>query len=84
MAAAVTPYTPTTSAVDRYRSASESERYEICELGVRGGRSRARVLATAGSLAGARLALRTLTEEFGGEPARLEIRDTATGHWRSA
>lgn len=60
-------------------SVSESERYEICELPPGQELRHARVLAAAGTLAGARLGVRTLREEGEAEPGRLVIRDAVTG-----
>jgi hypothetical protein len=57
--------------------ALEWERYEICEP--RRGTAPPRVLATAGSRAAARLALRTLVEEGEATRGRLVIRDAVSG-----
>jgi hypothetical protein len=59
--------------------APEPERYEICEVARGRAPKRVRVLATADTLAGARLALRTLCEEGEARPGSLAIRDSATG-----
>jgi hypothetical protein len=58
-------------------TAPDRERYEVCEL--RRGTARPRVLATAGSCAAARLAVRTLVEEGEAARGRLMIRDALTG-----
>lgn len=59
---------------------AESERYEIWELGAYDGRRRCRrLLATAGTLADAHLAVRTLREE--GTTGALAIRDAASRRW---
>jgi hypothetical protein len=64
-----------TQRMRRLAPEADPERFEVCEVAP--GR-RGRVLATAATRAGARLALRTLVEE--GELA-LAIRDAATGRW---
>ena len=64
----------------RLPSISESERYEICEVAFPGQRAKSgRVLATAATLAAARLALRTLDEEGEAASDCLVIREAATG-----
>ena len=67
---------------DRRRlSFSASERSEICEVAPPGQRAKSpRVLATAGTLAAARLAMRTLDEEGQAASGCLVIREAATGH----
>ena len=62
---------------------SESERFEIYELGPRGGRAHPRLLATAGSLSAVWLAVRTLRKEAGDDSAALAIRDTRSRRWLS-
>ncbi len=57
---------------------AEVERFEVCDVGH--GRRPARVLATATTLGGARLAVATLAEK-NGDTLTLAIRDTATGRW---
>jgi hypothetical protein len=60
-------------------SFSESERYEVCEVASGDAADGARVLATAATLAAARLALRTLGEEGEAACECLVIREAATG-----
>jgi hypothetical protein len=72
------------TAVAESRSPPGAERYEVCELEVRGGHPRLRVVATAPTLGGARIAVRTLREE--GELANgvVRIRDQAARRWLAA
>ena len=68
-----------TATAHRRRSLLEDpERFEVGTIATAPPCS-SRLLATAATLGGARLAVRTLAEEGGVDP--LTIRDTATGRW---
>jgi hypothetical protein len=72
-----------TAAVES-RSRSPAERYEVCELDVRGGHRRIRVVATAPTLGGARMAVRTLREESDLATGVVRIHDQAARRWLAA
>lgn len=59
---------------------ADLERFEVWEIAA-GRRHRGRVLATAATLDGARLAVKTLTEEGGADAVALAIRGAPSGRW---
>ncbi len=73
------------AAASRRGAREAPERFEVCEvLHTASGRTRVRVLATATTAGGARLAARTIAQECGLEAAQLRIYDTLSGRWLKA